>query len=794
MDKNFKTLELDIILNMLSNECTCPDAAELALSLKPSSDMTEAQLLLNQTDDAFLLLARFGAPSFNGLKNVNNLLHRAAAGGSLNPAELLDIAYCLRALRSLSEWRGHCSGVAARLDFFFDGVSPNKYLESKIFACIVSEDEISDKASPELEDIRKKIRLKENSIREKLDAMIHSSHYRQFLQEAIVTQRNGRFVVPVKSECRGNIPGLVHDTSSSGATAFVEPSSVVDANNDIRVLRGKERDEIMRILYELSAEAGEFADSISRSFDSAVMLNLIFAKAHLAYKMKAVKPLLNDGGIIELKKARHPLIDKNKVVPTDIALGGSYDTLIITGPNTGGKTVSLKTIGLFSLMAMCGLLIPAADRSKVAVFRQILVDIGDEQSIAQSLSTFSSHMVNIIKIMERADDKSLVLIDELGAGTDPVEGAALAVSIIEELRSRKAVIAATTHYAELKAFALDTDGVMNGCCEFDVQTLRPTYRLLIGVPGRSNAFAISLHLGMSKSVVDRARGLVSGDSRSFESVIERLEDTRRQLEEERRAAEQATKKAELLQKKAQEEKDKIESIKKRETECARNEAQRILKAAKRKSGEFLLELEKLKKEQESAGAAEIARKTRRAVKSRLGEMDEIINPAQIADNWDDDYKLPRMPRPGDFVIVRGIGEGEIIEVKNDRVLVKAGIIKTRVGLGDIMLLDKPVSAKAENSGNSARSVYRAHFGGNGSVKTEIDLRGETADEAIANLGIFIDHCVLTGVEEIRIIHGKGTGALRAAVSEYLKHHPNVSEFRLGRYGEGEHGVTIAKLS
>ena len=421
MNKNHKTLELDLILEKLAAECSCDDAKDLARGLKPAGDMAEVEMLLQQTEDAFSLLACFGGPSFSGLKNVNNSLHRAAAGGSLNPKELLDIAYCLRALRTLDEWRNHSSGVKTSLDFFFEGITSNKYLETKILSCIVSEEEIADKASDTLFDIRKKIRSKENSIREKLDSLIHSSHYQQFLQEAIITQRNGRFVVPVKAECRGNVPGLVHDTSSTGATVFIEPASVVDANNYIKVLQGKERDEIMRILYELSAESGDFAESIKHSYESAIRLNLIFAKAHLAYKMKATKPILNNEGIICLKKARHPLIDPKKVVATDIALGDEYDTLVITGPNTGGKTVSLKTLGLLTLMTMCGLLIPVADRSRVSVFNNILVDIGDEQSIAQSLSTFSSHMVNIIDIMKKADDKSLILIDELGAGTDPVE-------------------------------------------------------------------------------------------------------------------------------------------------------------------------------------------------------------------------------------------------------------------------------------------------------------------------------------------------------------------------------------
>ena len=789
MNKNHKTLELDLILEKLAAECSCDDAKDLARGLKPAGDMAEVEMLLQQTQDAFSLLARFGGPSFSGLKNVNNPLHRAAAGGSLNPKELLNIAYCLRALRTLDEWRNHSSGVKTSLDFFFEGITSNKYLETKILSCIISEEEIADKASDTLFDIRKKIRSKENSIREKLDSLIHSSHYQQFLQEAIITQRNGRFVVPVKAECRGNVPGLVHDTSSTGATVFIEPASVVDANNDIKVLQGKERDEIMRILYELSAESGDFAESIKHSYESAIRLNLIFAKAHLAYKMKATKPILNNEGIIYLKKARHPLIDPKKVVATDIALGDEYDTLVITGPNTGGKTVSLKTLGLLTLMTMCGLLIPVADRSRVSVFNNILVDIGDEQSIAQSLSTFSSHMVNIIDIMKKADDKSLILIDELGAGTDPVEGAALAVSIIEALREKGAIIAATTHYAELKAYALDTQGVTNGCCEFDIETLRPTYKLLIGVPGRSNAFAILKHLGMTQDVIDNAKAIVGSDNRDFEAVLEKLEASRHALEEERKIAEEMTERARKIEKKAQSEMDKIETLKARELDKAKREAQKLIDAAERKSSQFLLELDKLKKEQTSSNATEIARKTRRAVKAQMGEMDDLINPNELADNWDYDYKLPRNPVPGDRIVIKGIGEGEVLEFKNNNVFVKSGLLKTRVKLSDIMILDKPKKKPVKTQHN----VYRTSSRADADVKTEIDMRGETVDEALSELGLFIDRCVLNNIEEIRIIHGKGTGALRSAVTDYLKTHPNVSEYRLGRYGEGENGVTIAKL-
>lgn len=789
MDKNLKALELDRVLEMLAREATCDDAKELALKLKPVNDIDEAQLLLSQTEDAYSLLARFGAPSFSGLKNVNNALSRAAAGGELNTSELLAIAGTLRAVRSLYEWYGHFSSVRTNLDFFFEGITVNKYLEAKIFSVIISEDEISDKASDELFEIRRKRRAKANSIREKLDGIIHSAHYQKFLQEPIVTQRNGRYVVPVKSENRADVPGLVHDMSASGATVFIEPVSVVDANNEIKILESREREEIRRILFELSTEAGSFSESIKSSYDSAVMLNLIFAKAHLAEKMKASMPLLNKEGIIELNKARHPLLNPETVVPTDIMLGGEFDTLVITGPNTGGKTVAIKTLGLLTLMAECGLLIPAGVDSKIAVFKNVLVDVGDEQSIEQSLSTFSSHIVNIIDIMKQARDNSLVLIDELGSGTDPIEGAALAVSIIEYLRAKGARIAATTHYAELKAYALETEGVSNGSCEFDVNTLRPTYKLLIGVPGRSNAFAISERLGMDKAVVEEAKKIVGNENRSFEAVLESLEATRLELEKEKERAEKAVQAADRMRSKAQSEKDKIAQLKANELEKAKREAEKIINSAKRQSADFLLKLEQLKKEAENSNATEVARKTRREIKNRLGEMQEIIDPRELAENWDEDYKLPRPVVKGDAVIIRGIGEGEVLEVGREKVLVQSGIFKTRVKMGDLMLTEKKKKPKPV----SQRSVYRTTSRADADVTTELDLRGQTVDEALMNLGLFIDKCVLNNIPEIRIIHGKGTGALRSAVTQELRHHPNIKAFRLGVYGEGENGVTIAEL-
>ncbi|MBR3148706.1 MAG: endonuclease MutS2 [Eubacterium sp.] len=788
MNKHYETLELNRILELLKDETSCEDAAEMALAIQPSSDFVTVCQLLSQTEDAFSLLARFGAPSFSGLRNVNGPLTRAAAGGALSQKELLAIGATLRSIRTLYEWRSHCSGVNTSLDYLFESITVNKYLEDRIFACIISEDEIADKASELLSDIRRKIRAKSSSVREKLDSMIHSPHYTKFLQEPIVTQRSGRFVVPVKAEHRGDVQGLVHDTSSSGATVFIEPVSVVEANNDIKMLQGKERDEIARILYELSSEAGTFAEAIKLSYEAAVKINLIFAKAHLAFKMKAAKPIVNAEGEINLHSARHPLIDKNKVVPIDVSLGEAFDTLVITGPNTGGKTVSIKTIGLLTLMTMCGLLIPASDKSKVSIFDKILVDIGDEQSIQQSLSTFSSHMTNTIDIMSQADESSLVLIDELGAGTDPTEGAALAVSIIEYLRKKGAKIAATTHYAELKAYALDTAGVTNGCCEFDVETLSPTYRLLIGVPGRSNAFAISQHLGMDEAVIENAKRIIGSNNRDFEAVLEALEEKRHELENELEEAAKATERAKKMESRAQSEKDKINTLREREMDKAKREAEKLIEQAKRRSSEFLLELEKLKSEQNDTNVTEIAKKTRRAIKNQMGEMDDLVNPQELAEHWDYDYKLPREPKAGDAVIIRGVGEGEIIEVSNDRVYVKSGLLKTRVKLSDIMLVEKK-----KKEIKPQRSVYRTSSRADSDVTTELDLRGMNTEEALQALGIFIDKCVLNGMSEVRIIHGKGMGVLKKAVQEELRHHPNILEHRLGRYGEGEDGVTIAKL-
>ena len=731
------------------------------------------------------MMARFGAPSFGGLKDVSNSLRRAEAGGTLNMTELLRIATVLRTLRGIVDWRSKSEGVKSILDDRFDAIMPNKYLEDRINHAILSEEEMADNASPQLATIRRKIRSASSRAREQLEKMVRSPVTQKYLQDPIITMRDGRFVVPVKAECRGDVPGLVHDTSSSGATVFVEPMAVVEANNEVRVLLSQEQAEMERILAELSAEAGNFASGIISGYKEAVELNLIFAKANLGYKMKATLPLVNDEGKIELKRARHPLIDKEKVVPTDIELGLHFDTLVITGPNTGGKTVSLKTVGLLTLMAMCGLLLPVADNSQISIFNHVLADIGDEQSIEQSLSTFSAHMTNIIKIFEQADASSLILLDELGAGTDPIEGAALAMSILEALRRKGTRIAATTHYAELKAYALQTEGVENACCEFDVTTLRPTYRLLIGVPGRSNAFAISLRLGMDPEIVEHARELVSSENTRFEDVVQSLETSRQRLEEERKEAQRQRLEAEEASRAAKERKDAIDAQADREMEEARRRASELIARTRGQIDAMLNEMEELKKQKNKALTAEQKAK----LKSGLRALENEADPVRKKD--EEAYVLPRPLKKGDPVLIYDIDKKGTVLQPPDKdgktALVQAGIIQTRVPVSNLRLLnEKPVK---KPQGSVTRSVNRANV----RAAMELDVRGQTSDEALMNVDQFIDSAVLAGINMLTIIHGKGTGALRAAVQQHLKRHPNVKSFRLGTFGEGEAGVTIVEL-
>lgn len=661
----------------------------------------------------------------------------------------------------------------------------NKFLEEKITNAIISEDEISDKASSTLADIRRKIRTASSKAREVLDKIIHSTQYLKYLQDAIVTQRDGRYVVPVRSECRGNVPGLVHDTSASGATVFIEPMGVVQANNDIKLLRSKEEDEIERILFELSANAGDFADAIIASYKNLAILNFVFAKANLAYNMRASMPIMNDRGIVDLKQARHPIIDKDKVVPVDIVLRKNFDTLVITGPNTGGKTVTLKTLGLLTLMAMCGLLVPCADNSELSVFRRVLVDIGDEQSIEQSLSTFSAHMTNIIQIIKLANSGSLVLIDELGAGTDPVEGAALAISILEKLRDKHAKIASTTHYAELKEFALRTEGVENACCEFDVTTLRPTYRLLIGVPGKSNAFAITKRLGMDDEIVERAKELVSSESRQFEDVVGTLEKRRQSLEKQIENANRLTAKANTEKQKAENEIRRAKENAEREIERAKQEAQRIISRTRAQADALVEELDKARK------AKEMSAEARAKLKKNLNIMENNADPVMKKQSDGEKYKLPRPLKVGDSVLIFDIDKNATVlapPTKDGMVLVQAGIIKTRVKIDNLRLIkekkQQPPQYSAKRNVHSTLDVRPT---------TEVDVRGETAFDAIMIVDKAIDNAVLMNINQLTIIHGKGTGVLRREIQSFLRTHKAVKSFRLGVFGEGESGVTIVEL-
>ena len=792
MNRQYPALELDKVLELLAQHTSCEDARLAALSLEPQSDLMSAQALMNQTRDAHMLLARFGGPAFGGLINVNNALYRADAGSTLSLKELLNVASVLHVIRTISQWRSTNEGVATVLDVYFNALMPNRFLEDSITTAIISEEEIADNASPTLADIRRKIRTQESKVRDQLGKYTHNSNLSKYLQDNIITMRNGRYVIPVRNEYRGEVPGLVHDTSASGATVFIEPMPIVEANNQIKLLKNKEEDEIDRILAELSANVGSFANSIKSSYECAVELNLIFAKAQLAYAMRASVPKLNNEGIIELRRARHPLIDKNKVVPVDISLGTDFDTIVITGPNTGGKTVSIKTIGLMSLMAMCGLMLPVDDRSRISVFDHVLADIGDEQSIEQSLSTFSSHMTKIVKILELADDKSLVLIDELGAGTDPVEGAALAVSILEQLRNQGAKIAATTHYAELKSYALQTPGVINGSCEFDVQSLKPTYRLLIGIPGRSNAFAISKRLGISDEIIEHAQELVSNENVRFEDVVDRLEQSRAKMEKEREEAEKIREEADRELEKAQNLKADIETLRQKEIESAKGQALRITEQAKREAYQLLNDLEMLKKQQaKEKNAAEMARRARAVIKKDLNAIDTASDPIVSLGN-DEDYVLPRPLKIGDTVIIADIGnEATVVTLKDKKglVTVQMGTMKTRVKEENLRLIEKKKSAEKKRTVAAGRMESRMNM----KAQTSVDLRGMTVEEGILELDRYIDHALRMGINEFTVIHGKGTGVLRSAVRDYLKKSKYVKTSRLGTFGEGEDGVSIVTL-
>ena len=790
-DRSLKALEYDKVINMLSEECSCPGSAAMAQALKPYGDIESAKTALLETEDACRLSLRFGGPSFYGLRDVGSSLHRAKIGSSLTPRELLDIKSLLYAIRSLSHYHEISESVETCLDGYFDTLTPNKYIEVKIDNAIISEDEISDSASEELTRIRRAMKRTEERARAQLEKLIRSQTAQKYLQDAIITIRGGRFVVPVKSECKADVPGLVHDTSSSGSTLFVEPMGAVEANNELKVLASKEEKEIERILFELSQEVGGFADSISQSAKTAVTLNFIFAKASLSFKMKAAAPSLNENGGVVLNKARHPLINAQKVVPIDITLGEAFDTLVVTGPNTGGKTVALKTLGLLTLMASSGLMIPAADFSRVVFFKCVLADIGDEQSIEQSLSTFSAHMTNIVEILGACDENSLVLLDELGSGTDPVEGAALAVSILEYLKGKGAKTAATTHYAELKVYALQTDRVENACCEFDIATLRPTYRLLIGVPGRSNAFAISKRLGLSDEIIERSKNLISNEDMRFEDVMQRLEASRQSMELERERAMTLRAQAEKMKKQAEELKNSVESEKENELEGAKKQAKRLLEQSRAQAQLLFDELDSIRKMRDTQDIAALRDLAKSQIGERLKNFERQADPVHAISA--EAYHLPRELRQGDSVLIVDIDKkGTVIKTPDSSGFaeVLAGIIKTRVRVDNLRLLDEKQSGIMKPrhvvaGGKVSRSNIPA--------KNEIDLRGQTVDEALLELDRFIDNAQLSNIGIVTVIHGKGTGALRSAVQRHLKSHAAVKSYRLGRYGEGEDGVTILEL-
>ncbi|MEM1483657.1 endonuclease MutS2 [Oscillospiraceae bacterium PP1C4] len=792
MDKHCKAIELDKVLHRLAELCCCADSRALALAIEPERDIRNVRELMRRTVDANTLTSCYATPSIGSLENCGGVLKRASIGARLSPRELLNVARILRATETIERWRNQIESEPTSLEFLLGSVIALPTLQKNITTIILSEDEIADNASPELSDIRRKIRQAGAKAREVLDKMVRSSTYQKFLQDNIITQRDGRFVVPVKIEYRNEIKGLVHDTSASGSTIFVEPMAVVEANNEIRILQSREQSEIDRILHELSAQVGGCADSIQGSYEAIVELDLYFAKSRLADEMRAAVPVINENGIVLLKKARHPLIDKNKVVPIDLSLGGEFDTLVVTGPNTGGKTVAIKTLGLLVLMAQCGLMLPVSDGSTIPVFEKVLVDIGDEQSIEQSLSTFSAHMTNIIRILNEANGRSLVLMDELGAGTDPVEGAALAVAIIERLREQGAKVVATTHYAEIKMYALNTDGVENACCEFDVATLRPTYRLLTGVPGRSNAFAISERLGLPIDVIENAKTHVSGENTRFEDVVSQLEQTRQELEREHELAQLQRVAAQRTSKETDELRRSMEKEREQALERARVQARGIVEQVNTQAQTLLDELDELRKQKESADFGERMALAKVAFKANMRKLQDLADP--VTRKNPDNYVPERPLKRGDTVrLVTLNKEGVLLSAPDGQgyVNVQAGIIKTKVHQSEVRLVDmKNKRVTINNAGVSTRNVTSK---ATRQIKTELDLRGMTTDEALIEVDRFIDGSVLSGVTTITIIHGKGTGALRAAVQQRLKQHRNVKNFRLGVYGEGESGVTVAEL-
>lgn len=791
-EKNLNTLEFSKVREMLA-ACALTDGSKAeALALTPAPYIEETRRRQTRTTDAVRLLNIKGMPSFGTAKDITASCERADKGATLNTSELLAIADILHTSRSLLDYIRTNQLFTTALDEVFERLIPNKNLEDRIHRAILSEDVIADEASRELGEIRRKIRVSENRIKETLQKYISGGSYAKYLRENIVTIKNGRYVVPVKAECKNEIKGLIHDTSATGSTIFVEPSAVVDANNEIRMLQTKEEREIERILAELSSEVAAVENAIRLDYLNITELAFVFACGELSRRMNAVEPHITDEPVIHLVRARHPLIDKDKVVPIHVSIGVDYDSLIITGPNTGGKTVTLKTLGLFALMSRAGLHIPADETSSVGFFENVLVDIGDEQSIEQSLSTFSSHMVNIVSILGKVGKHSLVLFDELGGGTDPVEGAALAVSIIDYIRSRGARCVATTHYSELKAYALDTPGVCNASCEFDVETLRPTYRLIVGTPGKSNAFAISGKLGLPAEIIEEAKTRVSAENRRFEDVIEKLENSRVEMEKKLEEAEAL--RAEYERYKAESEAQIQKRLKESEKilENARAKSAAMVESAKASSNFIFAQLEDVRKKQEAANFGEELERTRRAVRDHIRDNEDKYNPVDERKN--ENYVLPRPLRKGDRVLLVDIGKEAVVLEPPDthgNVSVQAGIIRTRTQLANLRLLEEMPSVIDKNNRKTSVGAYKKQISAD--CTDEIDLRGCTGDEAWLAVDKYLDDAVLSGFHTVHLIHGKGTGALRNALWQYLKGDRRIRSFRIGRYGEGDGGVTVVEL-
>lgn len=795
-EKTRTTLEFDKITEMLVECASTSGAKARALSLMPSDDYELVLERQRRTEDAKRLINAKGYPSFSAEEDTPAAAERAYKGATLSPRELLDIASLLRSARLMQDYINTDKPFETTLDQIFARLLPNLPLENRITKSIISEDLIADEASTELADIRRRIRATNNRIKDILQSYIGGARIK-YLQENIVTMRNGRYVVPVKAEYKNEMQGLVHDTSSSGATLFIEPMAVVSANNELRELESMQTHEIERILASISAEVADFSSAITLNYHNITDLSFIFACASLALSMRAEMPKITKNRIVELKKARHPLIPKDKVVPIDVSIGLDFETLIITGPNTGGKTVTLKTIGLLTLMAQSGLQIPALEDSTVGVFSEVLVDIGDEQSIEASLSTFSSHMVNVVDILHNVGPRSLALFDELGSGTDPIEGAALAISILEAVSRAGAVSAATTHYSELKAYALNTPRVQNASCEFDIETLRPTYRLIVGTPGKSNAFAISEKLGISTEIIERASALIANDDKRFEDVIERLDTSRIEMEREREGAERMRREYEEYKTRA--ERELAIKISKGEEEIQRMvlKARQILDSA-RASSEFIFrQLEEIKKQEDRNKRDELTRLAREEVRKRLRESESMMEGVDIRDAaLDEDYRLPRPLKIGDKVYLVAIGKEGVVTALADKkglISVTAGILKTKVEEKGLRLIEGDVKYRRRDETTPKVGEGRVKKTIVSTFRTEIDVRGMIGDDAWFVVDKYIDDAILANMSTVRIIHGKGTGALRAALWKYFKTDKRIRSYRHAEYGEGDAGVTILEI-